>query len=112
MENLLPLALSMLMGLLWVGLAIPHIKGKIPPNNWCGFRTKKTLSNEKIWYKANKYMGKELFKAGLLTIVMTILLFIFKTRVPAEFGGAVFFVIITLPVTIAFVKCMFYLKKL
>jgi len=112
MENLLSLSLAMLMGMLFIGLAIPHIKEIIPPNNWCGFRTKKTLSNEKIWYKANKYMGKELFKAGLVMIVMTILLFIFKNRLPAEFGGIVFFMILTLPVTIACIKCMFYLKKL
>ncbi|MBN1798775.1 MAG: SdpI family protein, partial [Spirochaetales bacterium] len=41
-------------GLLIGGLAIPLILEKIKPNMWYGFKTKKTLSDEKIWYPANK----------------------------------------------------------
>ena len=109
MENV---ATCMFVGLVFIGLAIPHIKEKIPPNKWCGFRTKKTLSDKEIWYKANKYMGKELLKAGCAIIAMALLLFIFKSRLPAKYGEIVFLVIITIPVAITLVKCLLYLRKL
>ena len=35
-------------------ISLPLILGVVPPNHVYGFRTNKTLSDEKIWYKANK----------------------------------------------------------
>lgn len=56
-------------GLLVVGLAIPMILGKLKPNGWYGFRTSKTLSDEKIWYPANTYIGKLLLGVGILWVL-------------------------------------------
>lgn len=52
-------------GILIIALAIPMILEKVKPNPIYGFRTKKTLSDEKIWYPANKYSGKAMILAGL-----------------------------------------------
>ena len=54
------LILFLLIGLLMIGLAIPLILGKVPPNSWYGFRIRLTLDDPEIWYPANRYGG---FKA-------------------------------------------------
>ena len=43
-----------LTGLILIVVSIPLIYGKIKPNRWYWFRTPATLSDEQIWYKANK----------------------------------------------------------
>lgn len=63
-----------LSGLLVVGLSIPMILGKVKPNWWYGFRTPKTLSDERIWYKANAYAGKLLLVIGLSWVVGAVVL--------------------------------------
>jgi hypothetical protein len=43
---------------LLIGLAaIPLVLGVIPRNGAYGIRTKKTLSEDRIWYKANRFGG-------------------------------------------------------
>ena len=41
-----------LVGLMFVGLSIPLIQKRIPPNRFYGFRTAKSLSDPKIWYES------------------------------------------------------------
>lgn len=53
-----------LIGLLFIGMSIPPILGRVPPNPYYGFRTKKTLSDPKIWYEANRLSGHDLLIAG------------------------------------------------
>lgn len=71
---------SFFLGFLFLGISIPLVKEKVPPNSVYGFRTEKTLANEAVWYKANKYMGKELFKAGLVIIIMSVILLVFVKK--------------------------------
>jgi len=71
---------SFFLGFLFLSLSIPLVKEKVPQNSSYGFRTEKTLANEDVWYKANKYMGKELFKAGLVTIAMSVILLVFVKK--------------------------------
>lgn len=56
-------------GLLFIGLAIPMIFRRVPPNHIYGFRVRKTLENPDIWYKANEYAGKALVRAGIVIVV-------------------------------------------
>jgi len=57
-----------LTGLLFVGLSVPLIQKRVPPNRFYGFRTPKTLSDPKIWYEVNHISGIDLFLAGALII--------------------------------------------
>lgn len=41
-----------------------HLIYNAPPNGTYGFRTKKTLSDPKIWYAANRASGHDLLVAG------------------------------------------------
>jgi uncharacterized membrane protein len=61
-------------GVLVIGLSIPMIQQKLKPNGWYGFRTTKTLSDEKIWYPANTYSGKLLLGVGILWVLSAVVL--------------------------------------
>jgi uncharacterized membrane protein len=58
-------------GLLLVALSVPMMLGKVPPNPLYGFRTSKTLSDERIWYEANRQSGKAGIVAGVLMVLLT-----------------------------------------
>ena len=62
-------------GGLMVVLAVPMILQRVKPNPWYGFRTRKTLSDEKIWYAANKYAGKALLMAGAVITVTSLVMY-------------------------------------
>ena len=69
----LPMCLFILIGLLMVGLAIPLTRGSIPPNNWYGFRTERTLADPDIWYAVNAWAGRRLLGIGIALTVLGLL---------------------------------------
>jgi uncharacterized membrane protein len=104
-------------GLLIIGLAIPLVKEKIKPNIWYGFRTKKTLSDEKIWYPANKYAGQKMICAGtaivLLSALSFLLMFFGVMVVTSQVVIMTIWVLVLMIPTIGMsVASMMYLKKL
>jgi len=64
-EFLLINSMFLTSGLLYAGISLPLVVEKIKPNKWYGYRTKRTLSNPRIWYAANKVMGFDMLLAGL-----------------------------------------------
>jgi uncharacterized membrane protein len=56
-------------GLVFISLGIPLLRGRVPPNQWYGCRTDKTLSDDNIWYAVNRVTGRDLVFVG--TVVMT-----------------------------------------
>ena len=52
-------------GLLMIVLAIPLILRRVKPNYWYGFRTRKTLTNERVWYAVNAHAGWRLLISGI-----------------------------------------------
>ena len=65
-----------LTGILFVGLSIPLMQSRIPPNAFYGFRTAKTLSDPKIWYAINRIQGLDLFLAGALITFSSIVMLV------------------------------------
>ncbi|MCC6994146.1 MAG: SdpI family protein [Deltaproteobacteria bacterium] len=63
-------------GLLFILISIPLILGKVGPNNFYGFRTKKTMADRKIWFAANKVMGIDLVVAGLAIVAGSIIIMV------------------------------------
>jgi len=63
------------LGLLFIALSVPLILGKVPPNQFYGYRTKKVLSNPDIWYPVNRYGGWALLWAGVVTVAASVVLF-------------------------------------
>jgi uncharacterized membrane protein len=85
---------------------------KVPPNYLYGFRTKKTLSNKEIWYKANKYMGKDLLVIGLILSVGALILLIFKDKLSVAVINWIGLALILIPLSIVLFRRLGYLSKL
>jgi uncharacterized membrane protein len=54
-------------GIVFVALGVPLWRGRVRPNFWYGCRTRKTLSDEKIWYAVNRVTGRDLIAGGAIT---------------------------------------------
>jgi uncharacterized membrane protein len=52
-------------GILFVAVSIPLIRRKVGPNIIYGVRTRKTLSDDKLWYEANHRFGKDFLLSGV-----------------------------------------------
>jgi uncharacterized membrane protein len=61
-----------LVGVLFVGLSIPLIQKRVPPNRYYGFRTARTLSNPEIWYTVNRISGTDLLIGGALITISSL----------------------------------------
>lgn len=61
------LVMYAIFGLLMVALAVPLLMGKVPPNPWYGFHVPSTLSDERLWYKVNRYTARWLLASGVIT---------------------------------------------
>lgn len=55
-------------GLILIGVSIPLVLKKIPPNQWYGFRVPKTFSSDHIWYEANRVAGIDFCLAGSVVV--------------------------------------------
>jgi len=64
-------------GLLFIGLSIPLVLGRVPPNSFYGCRTTKTLSDSKIWYEANRISGKDFLISGVLVFSASLVTLVF-----------------------------------
>jgi uncharacterized membrane protein len=67
-----------LTGLLFVGLAIPMVLKKIPPNPFYGWRTPKAYHSEAIWYEINRYSGRDILVLGVIQFVFTGLMLVLR----------------------------------
>jgi len=106
-------------GVLCALLGLPMMFGKVKPNRWYGFRTKKTLNDEKIWYAANGYAGKWLIACGIIMAAAGIILLIvmpaivLKKGYPGNDKYAVIFLIATMvPITTMVIASLLKIRKL
>jgi uncharacterized membrane protein len=63
-------------GLLFIGLSVPLILGRVPPNHLYGCRTERTLADPKLWYEANRVSGKDFLTAGVLVLTASLLMLV------------------------------------
>ena len=74
-QALLPtLLLFTAVGILFIALAIPMIRRRVPPNALYGLRVPATFADESVWYEANARSGRDLVGLGLLTIALALVL--------------------------------------
>jgi uncharacterized membrane protein len=78
---LLLLVMYIASGLLLSGLALPLMWRKIPPNHWYGFRVRRTLENETVWYAVNELSAKRLLWVGIASVAAAVTLFFLTTSV-------------------------------
>lgn len=56
-------------GLLLLLVSVPLWLEKIPPNRFYGFRTPRTVADDRVWYPANRAMGRDMSLAGLVMVL-------------------------------------------
>ncbi|MDD5673226.1 MAG: SdpI family protein [Chitinivibrionales bacterium] len=110
MSYTMPLML-LVASLLIVGLSIPLIKGSISRNDFYGFRTPKTMSNDQIWFKANRFAGEALLWAGIISSILLIVLVVYGFKNPEKDLTCLSLLSLTGPLLIAILVSFAYLKK-
>ncbi len=53
-------------------LSIPLILGLVPPNRGYGIRTRKTMSEPRLWYSANRFGGWALLVSSGIYLALTL----------------------------------------
>lgn len=69
------------LGALFIGLGVPLARGRVPPNDWYGCRTRATLSNEQVWYAVNRVTGRDMIAGGVLIAACALALLPFARRI-------------------------------
>ncbi|MDE1920301.1 MAG: SdpI family protein [Candidatus Omnitrophica bacterium] len=98
--------------LLFVMISMPLIIRKVPRNFGYGFRTKKTLSSDEMWYKANRFGGAAVLTAALLTLTGCLWLFYHRNNFSADAINSFGFGLFITPVLAAVAVSLIYIKSL
>lgn len=77
--------LFLFVGVVLFSVGVPLLMEIVKPNWVYGCRTKKTLSNEVLWYKVNRRGGRNFMLAGLITSFASTMLYVLR---PALSGDA------------------------
>jgi len=85
-------AASLIMGALFVALAVPLIRRRVPPNHWYGLRIPATFADERVWYEANARAGRELLALGVGAMALGVVLYL--VPMPSWLGAALWIVFI------------------
>ena len=85
-------------GLVLTGISAPLIMRKVPPNSFYGCRTRKTLSDPKIWYEANHISGIDLCIAGLTVFVSSLAMLALGQKVDTNYAVTILVIVLLLSV--------------
>ena len=72
----------LLVGALCIALGIPLALNKIKPNTFYGYRVAKTLRDESVWYRVNKFAGGAFIGSGLAIIALVLIVLWLGNRFP------------------------------
>jgi uncharacterized membrane protein len=97
--------------LLFTVLAVPLILRKVPRNIVYGFRTRKTLGDDFIWYEVNAHFGRGLFIAGIATALAALMLYWMRGPSPGFFLNASIGVLVVPPL-VATVATLRFMRSL
>jgi len=77
-------AVFLFVGLLFVGISLPLVRRRVPPNQLYGLRVPATFADEWVWYEANARSGRDFITLGIAIIVVAVVLpFAVRIREPA-----------------------------
>lgn len=102
----------MLTGFVFIVISLPLIYQKVPPNHLYGFRVRKTLSNPRVWYAANRVAGIDLFLAGILIVLTAVLTTMLALFLPQAWLTALNFAVLMLALAATVIHSFWMLSKL
>ncbi|KMK75896.1 SdpI family protein [Alkalihalobacillus pseudalcaliphilus] len=77
MENGWVAFYCLVLGAIFIGVGYPLWKRKVAPNELYGFRFKRTLESEEVWYDVNEHGGRNFFFYGTATFLAGIVVLFF-----------------------------------
>ena len=101
-----------LVGVMFMGMSIPLIRGKVAPNHFYGFRTAKSLSNPKLWYEINRVSGGDLLLAGQLITSSALAMSFFAQRLTEEQVAMTLFAVMVLSLVGVAVHSLMLLRRM
>jgi uncharacterized membrane protein len=104
--------LWLFVGFLLIGISIPLILEKVPPNRWYGFRVTKTLSSESIWYLANRAAGFDLMWAGIAIALTSVITGLFLEQLGSATSQTIDFAVFIGALIVAIAHSFWYLHRL
>ena len=69
-------------GFVSFAVGVPFLRGWVPRNRLAGFRTPKTLSNDRVWYEANRVAGRDMLIAGLVVMATAVVSALLAQQIP------------------------------
>lgn len=111
-EYMILIIAFILVGIIEIIMGLPLLLEKVKPNWLYGFRLPGTLSDEEIWYKTNKYVGRDFVVMGILIIFFSLFLLFFMSSFTVFEITFVSIFLIILPMIIIIIRGVIYLKKL
>ena len=93
-------------------VSIPLIFKRIKPNYFYGVRTKKTLENKEIWYKANKIFGILLYITAIIMIIGSMILYYFINIINKIFFQYIYFIVFFIPIFLSILISYIYQSQL
>lgn len=112
MENLWLFIFYIAIGVILFGLGIPLSLRKVKQNRLYGFRTKRTLADESIWYDANAYAGKLMIITGLVIAGGATVLIYAGKNLDMNSLALILLAILVIPITIMIILSARKLKSL
>ena len=106
------ITIFILVGLSEIISGLPLLLKKVKPNWFYGLRYLRLMSTEKIWYKSNKYFRRDIVVSGILLILASLLLLIFKSSLSLIEIFLFCLLLIILPVITILIRAFMNLKKL
>ena len=112
MDSFTLIIIFVLAGFMEVILGMPLLLEKIKPNWFYGFRTPKTMSNKEIWYKSNKYLGRDFIIIGIILIIGSLFLLLPGISFSLAEIAYIELFLTLIPIIIVLIRGFVYLKKL
>lgn len=97
---------------IFILIAIPLILGIVPRNKIYGIRTPKTLSDDIIWFRANRFAGIYILISGIVYIIVAIILPYDKSVVDNFSIWLIHFCAFVFPLVIILLLTLKYIKSL
>ena len=104
--------IPMILCFVFIILSIPLILQKVRPNCFYGVRTRKTMSDEAVWYKANKFFGCGMLISSLFSLVVLIVVVLIPDVVSVIIINKLGGLVVVLPVGVLLIISFFYFRKL
>ncbi len=88
-ENTCAALLFSIVGVVYIGLGIPLLLQRVPPNGFYGCRTMKTLSDVNTWYAVNRVTGRDLIIGGVAILFAALAVYLFGQAIDSKYVAAI-----------------------